>query len=181
MPSEASESRLRGTRRGHCWDASAQHVPRITRRSPQRSANKILDTPAASTTLPGVKEEVWRIVHGTGGRPITIPLPDDLTDDQIAWIKSHMPRGCRLVPPGERATDIHYEREMDGALESLRDVTAQITEKRIELIKLEQELSRVKVDLEREKMILEERRKHARSFGSALTELVEQLGGKIKI
>lgn len=97
-------------------------------------------------------------------------------------MRANLPRTCKVVRPHEPVGNApRLVEETDKQIEALGSLTSQVTEKRIELLRLEQDLSKVKLELEREKLILEERRKYARSFGGALTDLAETLGVKIKI
>jgi hypothetical protein len=125
-------------------------------------------------------EEHWRVVHSTPGRALAIPLPNSLSDEQLAWITSHLPRSFRLIRSSEPVGNAPREGDADGKLEILRNLTAQITEKRLELLRIEQELSTAKVELERQRYVLEERRRHATSFASAFADFAETLGEKFK-
>lgn len=126
-------------------------------------------------------ENHWRITHPTAGRAISIPLPESITDEQIEWLRANLPKSYRIVRPHEPIGNAPRTEDADNHLDQLRSLTAQITDKKIELLKAEQQLSELRLELERTKMLLEERKRYARSFGGAITDLVESLGEKIKI
>lgn len=125
-------------------------------------------------------EEHWRVVHATPGRALAFPLPDSLSDEQIAWITARLPKSFRLIRSSEPVGSGPREGEADVKLDILRNLTAQITEKRLELLRIEQELSTAKIELERQRYVLEERKRHATSFASAFADFAETLGDKFK-
>lgn len=123
----------------------------------------------------------WRIAHATPGRAVTIPLPESVSEEQIEWLRANLPRSYRIVRPHEAIGSVPRVEETDQQLDVLRSLTSQITEKKIELLRMERSLSDTKVELERLTQLLEERRKAAHSFGGALTDFLESIGGKLKL
>ena len=126
-------------------------------------------------------DDNWKIAHATPGRAVLTPLPETISEEQIDWFRANLPRTCKIVRPGEPIGNTARVEDTDHQLDVLRSLTTEITEKKIELLQAEQTLSKLKLELERTKFILEERKKHARSLGSALTDLVETLGGNLKL
>lgn len=126
-------------------------------------------------------EDHWRIAHPTAGRAVSIPLPESLTDEQLDWLRANLPKSYRLVRPHEPIGNAPRNEDAEQQLDQLRNLTAQVTDKKIDLLKTEQQLADVRLELERTKVILEERKRYARSFGGALTELMESLGDKLKL
>jgi hypothetical protein len=123
----------------------------------------------------------WRIAHSTPGRAVSIPLPESITEEQIEWLRANIPRAYRIVRPHEQIGNVPRGEDTDNQLESLRSLTAQITEKKIELLRAEQQLADLKLEAEKTRLILEERKKHAKSFAGALTDVMESLGTKFKL
>jgi hypothetical protein len=123
----------------------------------------------------------WRIAQATPGRAVSIPLPESVTDEQLEWLRANLPRSYRIVRPHEAIGTAPRVEDADQQLDVLRSLTAQITEKKIELLKMERSLSDTKVELAKLTQLLEERRKAAHSFGGALTDLLESIGGKLKL
>lgn len=155
--------------------------PRHGASPPPRSKDTLVLDPPQVSGCRVVKPFVdhWRIAHATPGRAFMVPLPGSITDEQLEWLQQNLPRVYRLIPPGEGVGHGPRADDLDHQLDTLRDVTSQVTEKKLELLRTEQELSKAKLELERLKVILEERKKHAKSLGGALAELAEQLGFKL--
>lgn len=117
----------------------------------------------------------------TGGRPIHCPLPPDISTGQRAWIVDHLPVKAKLTRTSEKA-DLgpRVAEEHDSRLDALRSVTQLVTEKKLELIELERELGRVKLELQSVSYQLEERQRYAKSFAGAVTDLFGGFEGKKK-
>lgn len=117
-------------------------------------------------------EPVWAISVSTGGRPIHCPLPPDLSSVHRGWIADHLPSKAKLTRTNERIDLGPRAEDTDTRLDALRTVTQQVTEKKIELIELERELGRLKLELQNVTYQLDERRRYAKSFAGAMNDLI---------
>lgn len=124
-------------------------------------------------------EDGWHLLISTGGRPFRCPLPPDIKSSQIKWLVDHLPPKVKLqrsssgresfdAPPAYQGNDV-----TDARLDGLRSITQQLTEKKIELIELEREVSAHRLELQTLTHQIEERRKHAHSFTGTLTDLMQ--------
>ena len=110
----------------------------------------------------------WEIIVGTGGRPIRCPLPPDLSDKQWTWISGHLPNKARLARTGPSPEPSRHD---EPRLDLLRTLTQQVCEKKIELLEMERATSTLRIELQQLNHLIEERRKHAKSFAGTFTDL----------
>ena len=117
----------------------------------------------------------WILLIPTGGRPMRCALPPDLTNSQAQWLSEHLPTKVKIQRSGEYHDAPHNPRGDEHShipLDSLRTLTQQVTELKIELIELERERSTKRLELQALNHSIEERKKHALSFSGALSDLV---------
>lgn len=129
------------------------------------------------------EEEWWCISVTTKGRPIHCPIPPDLSTEQRRWIADRLPRSAKVTRPGERGGEKLGEGPgpaVDSQIDALRTTASQVTEKKLELLELQNKVDVLK--LERQKLELEVQtiRGHTKSFASVFGELVSAVESKFK-
>ena len=119
----------------------------------------------------------WCITIGTGGRPIRCPLPPDLTEHQRLYISERLPTKAKLMRSAEHFNATTLKPDDSERIDVLRTVTQEVCEKKIELLELERETSRLRLELQQLNHNLDERKKHAKSLAGALQDLFSGFDG----
>jgi len=122
------------------------------------------------------------LLFHTGGRPLRCPLPPDISEGQIRWLVERLPTKIKLQRSTEHSEPSVSARgeDSEARLDSLRTLTQQVCEKKIELIELERETSARRLELQQLNFQIDERRKHARSFAGTLGDLMTAFEGRNK-